>query len=226
MIATPQYQTKVELVLRALRDGILTGELPAGYKLEINAVAAEFGMSPTPVREALRILQSDHLVDYVPHRGTVVSALSEVDLDEIFKLRGLLEPAAVADALERISDTDMERVEELHTLLLELPVDATSAFSDANRNWHWALYDLADSPLMTDFLNRLWEAFPWRAIAAVEGRRSASVAEHEAVMQALRTRDATAAVEAMRTHVFSSRAFVLHPRQVGVITDARRFGAH
>lgn len=226
MIFPPPYQTKVELVLRALRDRVLTGELPGGYKLEINAIAEEFGMSPTPVREALRILQSDHLVDYVPHRGTVVRAFSEVALDEIFRLRGLLEPAAVEDAFERISDSDMERIEELHAVLLDLSPDATSAFSDANRDWHWALYDLADSPLMTDFLNRLWESFPWRAIASVDGRRSASVAEHEAVMQALRTRDVTAAVEAMRTHVFSSRAFVLHPRQVEVITDARRFGAH
>jgi len=205
MIERPQHQTKVELVLRALRDAILSGDMPAGKKLEVGAIAAEFGMSPTPVREALRVLQADKLIDYLPHKGAVVAGLSESDVVDVFRLRGLLEPTAVSEAMRFLDEPAMERLEDLHALLVNVPADNFTAFSEANREWHWALYHHAPSTYLAGFIQTLWDAFPWRAVASVAGRRENSLLEHEVIMRALRTRDVDAAVDAMRLHVLGSK---------------------
>ncbi len=76
MTTLVDHKTKTELALQVLRDRIRTGELEPGQRLRLNDLTAELGMSPTPIREALRLLQADGLVDYRPHQGIVVAELS------------------------------------------------------------------------------------------------------------------------------------------------------
>lgn len=200
----PRHETKADLALRTLRERILTGELPPGGKLDINRLAVEFDMSPTPIREALRVLQSDRLVNYFPHRGTAVASLSERDLAQIFELRMLLEPAAVKAAVRMLDDVQLSELERLHVEMVQSADESTATFSERNAAWHWMLYNAAASPYLADFIRRLWDAFPWRAIASVGGRPEAAVAEHEAIMDAVRRRAAAAAAALMRAHITSS----------------------
>ena len=199
------HETKTDLALRTLRERILTGALPQGAKLDINRLAVEFDMSPTPIREALRVLQSDRLVKYHPHRGTVVAGFSEDDLVQVFELRMLLEPAAVRSAVRRLKSVDLAELERLHAEMLQSADEPTSTFFERNAAWHWGLYNAAASPYISDFIRRLWDAFPWRAIASIGGRAEAAAAEHEAIMDAVRRHAGGAAAALMRAHIMSSR---------------------
>jgi DNA-binding GntR family transcriptional regulator len=197
------HLTKTELALQELRAGIRTGDLSPGQRLRVDELTRELGMSPTPIREALRLLQADGLVDYRPHHGIVVAELSAEVTAEVYRLRALLEPLAVELAVPRLSDADVSELERLHE------EHSTSPSSERNRAWHWAIYETSGSGLLNDFIRRLWEAFPWRMSGELPGRAKLSDEEHTSVMKAIRRRDAALAAERMRAHVSSGRDTLL-----------------
>lgn len=199
-----RFETKAELALRVLRERILVGVLLPGQKLDINEIAAEFGMSATPVREAMKALQADHLTAYTPHRGTVVADNSEEVTAEVFRLRLLLEPAAAAAAIHRMTPELMERLERQHAQLVQGHDVGNDVFADRDAEWHWTLYEGAGSAFLSDFIRRLWDAFPWRALVSVGSRRETAVLEHAAMMDAIRDRCPDTAIRKMRIHIEQS----------------------
>lgn len=200
-----RHETKAEMALRVLRERILVGTLLPGQKLEINEVAAEFGMSATPVREALKALQADHLVVYKPHRGTIVADNSEEITADVFRLRLLLEPAATAAAIHRMTPETLERLEALHARLAASDDVSNDVFAERDSQWHWTLYEAAGSAFLSDFIRRLWDSFPWRALVSVTGRRESAVLEHEAMMEAIRSGDPDAVIRKLRIHIEQSQ---------------------
>jgi DNA-binding GntR family transcriptional regulator len=206
----PRYQTKTELALQALRDRIRSGELRPGQRLRVERLTRELGMSPTPIREALRLLQADRLVDYRAHQEIVVAELSPAVTEEVYRLRALLEPLAIELAMPRLSDEQLKELERLHEQHGAAVASGRGApMSERNRAWHWAMYDNSGSPLLNDFIRRLWEAFPWRTMWALPGRMKLSLQEHDAIMAAVRARDATLAARRLREHVLSGQKTVL-----------------
>lgn len=215
MAVAPRHQTKTELALQALRERIRSGELQPGQRLRVDDLTRELGMSPTPIREALRLLQADRLVDYRAHHGIVVAELSAETTVEVYRLRSLLEPLAVELAVPRLTEGDVEELERLHERHARAPSSKGSAtVSDRNRAWHWAIYEASGWPILNDLVRQLWEAFPWRTMWALPGRTSLSLEQHEAVMEGIRARDAALASEAMREHVTSGcETLVAHLRR-------------
>jgi DNA-binding GntR family transcriptional regulator len=213
------HMTKAEIALRFLRERLRTGELAPGQHLNIQGLIGELHMSPTPIREALRFLQADGLIEYEPHRGVVVAEIGPVALDEICRLRQILEPLAVEWAVEKMSTSQVADLEKLHARLMAAAGSARSAkVTELNHRWHHTLYGVSDSRYLTDFLLKLWEGFPWRTLMALPDRRAKSMAEHETVMVALRKRDKEQAAHAMRIHLSSSENTLmqqLQPSQTG-----------
>jgi DNA-binding GntR family transcriptional regulator len=210
MAVTPRHLTKTELALQALRERIRAGQLRPGERLRVDELTHELGMSPTPIREALRLLQADRLVDYRPHHGIVVAELSADTTEEVYHLRAVLEPLAVELAVPRLTDDETEELERLHERHASAgSSQRRSAVADPNWAWHWAIYEAAGWPILKDLIRQLWEAFPWRTMWALPGRMSLSLDEHEAVMAAIRERDAAAAAQRMREHVTSGRETLL-----------------
>jgi len=167
-------------------------------------------MSPTPIREALRLLQADRLVDYRAHQGIVVAELSPAVTEEVYRLRALLEPLAIELAMPRLTDEQLEELERLHEQHGAAVASGRGApISDRNWAWHWAMYSNSGSPLLNDFIRRLWEAFPWRTMWALPGRMKLSLQEHDAIMDAVRARDAALAARRLREHVLSGQKTVL-----------------
>src|ERR1700722_3794436 len=110
--------TKAELAVRTLRGAIQTGQLPPGTRLILQDIAAQLGMSYTPVREALLHLQAQGLVTSRPHHGTVVAEHSREKAEEIYMLRLLLEPFAGQLAAARASESELRRIDAAHTALV------------------------------------------------------------------------------------------------------------
>jgi DNA-binding GntR family transcriptional regulator len=203
----PEHLTKTELALRSLRERIRSGAARPGQRLRVEELTRELGMSPTPIREALRLLQADRLVDYRAHRGIVVTSVTSVEVAEIIRLRTILEPLAAELGVPAFTERKLGEMKRLHLRLAKAP--ASKRAVEINAAWHWAIYEASGSVYLNDFIRRLWDAYPWRTMWVLPGRAELSLREHSAIMEAILERDASAAAEGMRHHIQSSAETLL-----------------
>ncbi len=200
------YETKTQIAVRELRERISSGEISPGDWIRLRALTEDLGMSPTPIREALRILEADGLIVYEPHVGIRVKELAPEEASEIYLLRETLEPRAVELAVPRMDEEALAGLEKIHAEL-----DATIAGGDMqgiteqNANWHWAIYDCAKEELLREFIQQLWTRFPWRTTWVLPERLEITRRDHDAIMVAVRARDAERAAELMREHISGGR---------------------
>ncbi len=222
MSTIPAHFTKSELALRVLRERIRSGQLKPGERIQVDELARELGMSQTPIREALRLLQADRLVDYEPHRGAIITELETGTIVEIFRLRCLLEPLAVRLAVPKLTGNALAQVEQRHSEFMASAVSrAAPRVAELNQAWHWAVYEASGSLFLMDFIRRLWEAFPWRTVRLLPGANSeAAAAQHEAVMAAIRAGDADDAGRSMLAHVQRTEHALLEQLTPGSADDA------
>lgn len=198
------HTTKTDAALQILRERIRSGELAPGSRIQANELAVDLSMSLTPVREALRVLSADGLVEFRSHRGAVVADTSATHA-EVWELRALLEPRAVQLAVPHLTGDRLDELERLHELCSAIELSTQYI---RNRDWHFAIYECAQQEILLSFIRRLWDVFPWRTLWAIRGRPDVSIQEHEAVMEAIRRGDAQAAGKRMLAHILSARKTV------------------
>jgi DNA-binding GntR family transcriptional regulator len=203
--------TKSEYAVRVLRDRIRSGELKPGQRLRVDALAEELGVSLTPVREALRLLQAERLILYRAHQDIVVCDISVDETLEIYELRLELEPLATRMAVPRLTEQDFDELRRLHKAL-EAAVKANrgSEVARLNEAWHWVIYDASGSTYLKEFVRRLWDVFPWRSMwDHYDDCSKLAESDHTEIMDALERRDARRAARLMRAHMVSGRKLVL-----------------
>jgi DNA-binding GntR family transcriptional regulator len=203
--APPQFSTKAEVATETLRARIRSGELKPGDPLRIDVLTRELGMSSTPVREALRLLQADGLVEYHPHRGTnVAAATSGPVIDDVYRLRMLLEPFATETAVSLLTDEELAALERSHQALAKALTNrrvSRKKIGEMNVTWHWTIYKAAQMPILVELIQRLWDDFPWRTLWAIPDTVTRSAEDHALIMEAIRERDAARAGALMREHI-------------------------
>jgi DNA-binding GntR family transcriptional regulator len=193
-------------VAERLRGRILSHTLPPGSWIDEQALTAEYGISRTPLREALKVLAAEGLVTMKLRRGAYVTEVSARDLNEVYHLLGLLEgdaAAAVASAATR------EQIAELKAVHadLEAAVDDRDRFFAANERFHLRLLDIADnrwrSQLVAD-LRKVMKLNRHHSLSR-EGRVLASLKEHRQIVAALAARNAERARSLMQQHIASGK---------------------
>jgi len=210
LTAVAKHQTKTELALHLLREKIRTGEFSPGQRLRLNSLTQELGMSPTPIREAFRLLQADGLVNYRPHQGIVVTEFSPDETSEIARLRGVLEPLATQMAVEAFTARQIRELERLHEKLLAAVASGRgTSLSAVNASWHQEIYEASGSSYLQEFIRQLWERYPWRTMWALPQRSERTAEEHSAVMAAIAARNGPLAAEQMRAHIESGERSLL-----------------
>jgi DNA-binding GntR family transcriptional regulator len=174
-----------------LREEILSGEIPPGTWLRQDELATRLGSSRLPVREALRILESEGLTESLPNRGSRVPTL---DLDQInthYRMRERLEPLTLTESLLRISDEQVDRMERIQEEI-EANTDI-SRFLTLDRDFHMTSYEACPSEHLLATTVRLWNATQHyrRAFMLLAGNdRTAIVnAEHRLILDAIKRRD-------------------------------------
>ena len=188
---------------------IADGELPAGSRLVLRKLAEDFALSEMPVREALRMLQRDGLVEFASHRGATVVAISRDEVLEGISTRMWLEALAVRQASERRTETDLAAARRAHAET-ETAVDAgdADAFSSANRRFHEALEAPADALLratIDDLWNRVWQARRTLSLFLLRPEQMKHArGEHRELFRAVERGDPDAAGVAMEKHRRSS----------------------
>lgn len=203
MTATVKPPTALEAVLAELRREIASGRLAPGAQLVQEDIAQRYGVSRVPVREALRILEGEGQLTYHAHRGYFVTLLSVDDLDEVYRLRELLETEALGRAVSAVTDED---IAELDAQLTRME-DASAAeditrLTQENRNFHFAMFGLSDSPRLERLIRLLWDATDaYRAVYFIEPENRARVqSEHRAMVKALAARDTKTLIEVQDSH--------------------------
>jgi DNA-binding GntR family transcriptional regulator len=197
-----QTVTKTDAAYRAMRLAIEDGRLQAGERLTVNALQEWLGMSPTPIREALRLLQADGVVKHTPHHGMVVAEFSPESILEVYRVRRELESLAARWAAERATELHLNQLRRTHqrfaTAVEQNP--AGSEVAALNASWHATIYDAAASPHLREFIERLWSNGGGKAMW-ISGRAEEAVAQHAQILSALEEHDAELAADLMREHI-------------------------
>jgi len=190
-----------EEVAEQLRQRIFRRELQPGHWIDELKIAEEFGISRTPLREALKVLATEGLVTMKLRRGAYVTEVSERDLRDVYHLLGLLESDAAAVVASTATAAQLQALQDLHDDL-EAAAGERERFFALNERFHMRLLELADnrwrSQMVADLrkvmkLNRHHSLFK-------QGRIDDSLHEHRAILAALLARDARATEQAMRAH--------------------------
>ena len=209
MPASSIAQTTSSAVTRLLRQSLDQGRWASGEPLRQEEIAAEFGVSRVPVREALFQLQAEGLLRMVPNKGMYVRAVSAESLRELFRLRWLLESDVLAQAVPLHTAASLNRVETIQAALEK--AGAVADWIAGDREFHEALYAPAQRSESMDIVRRLrFQVDRYAFAAARPGTRAQGwQAEHQALVRAVRRADVNAALKVLQAHLQDAQGSAL-----------------
>ncbi|MEN3299092.1 MAG: hypothetical protein V7633_1150 [Pseudonocardia sp.] len=202
----PMLSSRSSLVAEAIREAILTGTLAPGSELVERNLAERFGISKTPVREALISLARSGLITMSPNRGSVVRVLDAAAVRSIYEMRVLLEPHAVRRATADFPTVELDRAREVLRQSREaIDGGEYATLSMANRRFHRLLYSQCGNPLIISALDELQDQLALFAVSMLWRDDSPSwepeYAEHEEILGAVAAGDVDGAEALMRAHI-------------------------
>jgi DNA-binding GntR family transcriptional regulator len=205
----PDVITKKQYAADWLREMIVSGDLPPGRRVRQQEVADRLGISATPVREAILQLETEGYLVSTPHVGVKVAELADDHRDEVAELRVLLEGLLARSAAERITDEQVERLNQLNFSFEEAVhrFDARQA-RRINYKLHRFIWEVAARDVTRQIVQGLWARVPWHSLDDVAVRGRQSMAEHEHLVGAISHRDPDGAQRAAEQHIRSSHDYL------------------
>jgi DNA-binding GntR family transcriptional regulator len=210
-------------IAAALRTAILAGEFQPGERLYQDVLAERFGASRIPVREALRILESEGLAEVLPNRGARVPALDLYEVHTFYRMRERLEPLTLAESIPHLTD---EQIDTMEAIQLQIEAnDDVDRFLALDRDFHMTSYAGCRSEQLLAATVRLWNSTQHyrRAfmLLADPGRATIVNAEHRLILDAVRRRDTVDAERFLEGHIRRTRvALQSHPELFAQSSDA------
>jgi DNA-binding GntR family transcriptional regulator len=201
--ATSGRMTAQQFALNHLRSELASGVLQPGDRIRQEQLAAELGSSIVPVREALKTLEAEGQIRYLPHRGFQVAQFGLEELIETHRLRSLLEDEAVRIAIDRLCEDDFllleSAIDKMEQASSELDVTAMNA---GNYDFHFTIFNAAGMPRLTQFVHLLWQSTnAYRVLYFTDAEHRSRVnAEHRRVVELLRAKDVDGAVAELDGH--------------------------
>lgn len=209
----PSHKQLRNVVAEQMRAAILNGHYKPGEWLRQERLAQDFGVSQMPVREALKELAAEGLIEHVPYRGARVVIFSTHDILDLYCHRAFLESRAASIAAEVVTP---EEVATLENLQMEMEVNgapqAVLKYRELNRKFHQSIYQASRREYLIRTLNQMWATFPTMLIAnfaatavnPLPERDATDAIEHRAIIAALQSRNAAAAEQAMKKHILAT----------------------
>jgi DNA-binding GntR family transcriptional regulator len=188
----------------SLEQRIVEGELGNGKRLDETELSGFYGVSRTPVREALQRLAESGLAEHLPRRGTFVRSPSLSQLVEMFEVMAELECMAIRLAARRATAEDIDALEkDNETCRAAVAADDTKKYYEVNARLHGRIYQMSGNSFLASEARRLHDRLrPFRRLQLrVRGRMEESMAEHDIILAALRDGDADRAMETMKKHI-------------------------
>ena len=193
-----------EEVAELLRQRIFNRELAAGVWIDELKIAAEYGISRTPLREALKVLATEGLITMKVRRGAYVTEVNEKDLTDVYHLLSLLEGDAAAVVASQASASQIKDLQHLHDEL-EKAVDNRERFFEVNEAFHMRLLEIANNRWRDQMVADLRKVMKLNRHNSLlkSGRIKESLTEHRAIMEAVAAGNADGAMQKMREHFAS-----------------------
>jgi DNA-binding GntR family transcriptional regulator len=193
-----------EEVAERLREQIFSHELAPGSWLDEQSLALAFGISRTPMREAIKVLATEGLVTTKMNKGAYVTEVDRQDLEQIFTVLSLLEGQAAKETAIKASEEQLTRLDDLHHRLEKAAADRDlEQFFEINVRFHEMIQEIAGNPWMNGVIDDLRKVLKLqrRDSLSRSGRLLSSLVEHREILQAILKRDPLAAEAAMRQHL-------------------------
>jgi DNA-binding GntR family transcriptional regulator len=218
----------VDSIAQAIQTEVMSGALPSGTRLRQEALAVRFGVSRTPVREALRKLEAAHVVEFVPRRGAIVRAPSPKEIRDGYLVRADLEGLAAELAARWVQDDQIEELKRAEALFQTsvqefmstrdvrvrdsaLPEDL--GWVRANDLFHEVVHEAAGNECLTRMISDLHKLFPrrltWLALSRDSHLLDLNIIQHRQIREAIERRDSAAARNLMTSHVQRSGELVV-----------------
>jgi DNA-binding GntR family transcriptional regulator len=214
----PSHKQLAHWIADTVRADILEGRLRPGEWLRQERIAREQGASQMPVREALKRLEAEGLVEHVPYRGVRVVQFAVEDVEDLYACRVFVEGLAARYAARAITDDELRELADLHVRMLrcETPRELPE-YRELNRRFHSLIFTASRRSYLIRTLGALWTAFPtmlWSNIphaakSSAPGRDEADAEEHQAIVDALTARDPEAAERAVARHIQAAGSALL-----------------
>lgn len=188
-----KHLTLRERILETIRDAIMSGALKPGEKVAEPELAARFGISRTPIREAFRQLESEGYLSVVPRKGALVVSFSAKDVEEFYAIKSILEGYAARKACSLLSTREINKLEGINEKLREIAAEGdVRHFFKVHNSFHDLFIKGAGNEKLHDMIAALLKKFQRLRLASLSkpGRMQLSVEEHEKIIEAFRNRDA------------------------------------
>ncbi len=193
-----------DVVFNTLRNAILRGDLKPGERLMEMHLANKLGVSRTPIREAIRMLEQEGLAVTIPRKGAQVAKMTEKDLQDVLEIRDALDELAVRMACQRLTE---EQLVELKSAMKDFEIATKSKdarkICEADENFHNVIYRMADNPKLETIVNNLREQMYRYRYEYVKENSSYQklIQEHTAIIEGFEKRDEEYVKEIMHTHL-------------------------
>ena len=207
-----EYLPLRDVAFQKLRQAILRGELTPGQRLMEIQLAEQLGVSRTPVREAIRMLEQDGLAVMIPRRGAVVSKISGKNLRDVLEVRLALEELAVQLSCVRMEEDDYVALTEANRVFAEtLQGDDIVKMAEADEHFHDIIYRASDNTRLLQLETQMREQMYRFRIEHLKekSKRPQLIESHKEILEALRRRDADAATMAIRSHIKAQEIIVM-----------------
>ncbi len=193
-------------VITQIRELIRKGNLVRGQKIDEQHLSELMGVSRTPVREALRVLHSEGIVDLIPHKGAYVTQLKIEEIRDLFEVMSVLEGTCARLAAQQMTREDLKKIESLHrNLEKHFAKKNHEAYLETNQYLHVLIQELSGNTVLNDVLNGLRQKillYRHRQLY-YKDRFAESMQEHRQILEALQNRDPSLAESGMRTHLMN-----------------------
>jgi DNA-binding GntR family transcriptional regulator len=207
------------VVADQMRNAILNGQYKPGEWLRQERLAQDLGVSQMPVREALKELAAEGLIEHVPYRGVRVVSFSLDDIMDLYAHRAYIESHAASIAAEIITPEELSSIKALEIEIEKNTVpESVAKYRELNRKFHQQIYTASRREYLIRALNQMWSSFPTMLIAnfaATSGkplpdRDPADMYEHRAIVSALEAHDPAAAEKAMSAHILGTGSHLVN----------------
>lgn len=197
-----------EQVASVLRKAILSRELSEGQEITLEGIAAQVGVSTTPVREAFQILARDGLIRLRPNKGAVVLGVNEKTIRDHYETRAVLEGEAAARASR--AEVDLTEVEAAYEIAEKALEENDSAeYSRYNQAFHMGIWEAADNEKMKALLSSMWNGLSMGHKVTEEDYAKISIYEHHKILEAMKAHDGERARKLMNDHIMRSMKNIL-----------------
>ncbi|MGN0337723.1 MAG: GntR family transcriptional regulator [Lachnospiraceae bacterium] len=202
-----------DVVFNTLREAILRGDLVPGERLMELQLAAKLGVSRTPIREAIRMLEQEGLAITIPRKGAIVAGMTEKDMQDVLEIREALEELSVQVACDKITDEEIAKLQKnMKNFEHSLKSGDLKKMAQADVEFHDVIYRATDNPKLINMLNNLREQMYRYRVEYLKNPQNHEqlLQEHEAIYKGIVEKDKSAVTEMIRKHISNQVAVVKH----------------